>query len=255
MERKSLSIGILVCVMSSLSGCISIEMIPKERAPNPQDPYEPLNRDLYAFNRFMDKTLLKPAAQGYNKIVPGAFQRGISNFFGNLRLIPTVVNDVLQWKWSYVRKDTTRLLINSSIGVFGFYDWATHWGFPPHYEDFGQTLAAWGHTDSAYFVIPFIGPSTLRDGVGSLVDNFYLSAWPYIDSDPLYWSLKSAETIDGRAALLSSERVVESASTDEYAFVRSAYLQRRAHILLDGQLPEDDDDDFYGDDPFADMDE
>ncbi|MAZ44956.1 MAG: ABC transporter [Legionellales bacterium] len=253
MDTRKVALGfLLVGLTTGLAGCSTIELISKERAPNPEDPYEPLNRDIYAFNRFMDRNLLKPAAKGYSAILPGAMQRGINNFFNNLRMIPTVLNDVLQWKWSDAADDGTRLLINSTVGVIGFYDWATGWGYPAHYEDFGQTLATWGFEESAFLMLPLMGPSTLRDGAGIFVDRGYLSIWPYIDDDRVYYGLLATETIDDRAALLSSERVAESA-TDEYALVRSAYLQKRAHQIRDGQVPEEEDD--YYNDPFADMDE
>lgn len=252
MDTKKVAIALLMASMASgLGGCASLELFPKERAPNPEDPYEPLNRDFYSFNRFIDKNFLKPVAQGYSAILPGAMQRGISNFFNNLRLIPTVVNDVLQWKWDEARNDGTRLLLNSTVGVVGLSDWATGWGYPARYEDFGQTLASWGIKQSPYLVVPFFGSSTVRDGVGSFVDLSYFSVWPHIHDEPVYYTLKIVETIDDRAAMLSSERVVKGTSTDEYALVRSAYLQRRAHQISDGQLP---DDDYYGD-PFAEVDE
>ena len=148
---------------------------------------------------------------------------------------------MLQLKVEYAAYDIGRLLINTSFGIGGLFDVATNTGVEAHYEDFGQTLAHWGLKQSRYLVLPFIGSTTARDGFGMAIDTVFLSPWGYIDNDKVKLGLMTVNVIDDRANLLSSEKAMKSAAIDEYTFVRDAYLQRRNHQILDGQLPEDDD--------------
>lgn len=244
---KRIAIGLSVL---ALSGCASTH----EDGSRNIDPWESYNRQVYAFNDKVDRYFMKPIAKGYQKVLPGFMQRGVNNFFDNFRLVTTVANDLLQFKMDDFANDTGRLVINSTIGVLGMYDWAAEWGLEPHYEDFGQTLASWGYEDSRYWVIPFIGPSTVRDGIGMSVDHNFLSVYAYIDEDRTRYALKALDLIDYRASLLKAETVAKSAAVDEYIMVRDAFLQNRDHQIRDGALEEDDDFIDFEDDEFDDYD-
>lgn len=208
--------------ITSLSAC----------APqNPRDPLEPYNRKVFAFNRVVDKVAFRPVAVVYHTITPKFVNVGVTNFFGNLNEINAIANDVLQFRLGYTLSDAWRLIINSTIGVLGLFDVATKVGLPKHQQDFGLTLARWGFKSSPYFVLPFLGPSTLRDALALPVDYYLISAWPYIDTeDGLRASLAALCLVDMRADLLHADKLVDKAF-DPYVFVREAYLQKRASLI------------------------
>ena len=160
-HRLSPMIG--VCVVSWFASTASIA--DTVRTVNPADPYEPFNRVMYNFNDFIDRALLKPAAKLYNKIMPIPLRKGISNIFSNLDNIPTVANDVLQTNFYQAASDSWRFAINSTVGIAGFFDVAEDLGLERNFEDLGLTFAQWGWKTSNYLVLPFIGPSTVRDGL------------------------------------------------------------------------------------------
>ncbi|MES2212437.1 MAG: VacJ family lipoprotein [Pseudomonadota bacterium] len=214
-----------------LVGCSSARNPDGTIIGNPDDPLEGMNRKLYSFNKTLDDAVLKPVTKGYQKITPNFMQRGISNFFNNLRLLPSIVNGIFQFDGHGVTMNTGRLIMNSTLGVGGILDLATPSGLDPHYNDFGQTLAVWGVRQSSYLMIPFYGPSTIRDGVGIFVDRSFLSVWPYIESDRLYWGLTVLNMVDTRSKQLKNEGAMKAAALDEYAFIRDAYLQYRAHQI------------------------
>jgi len=197
---------------------------------HPQDPFENYNRVVFGFNKTADKVILKPVSYIYLKYLPQPLQLGIGNFFDNLREIPNVANDLLQGKFAYATHDTTRFLINTTIGVFGFFDPAASLGLEHRKEDFGQTLYTWGYKNSAYLVLPFLGPSSVRDTIGLGVDYFALSIWPWIDSD---WKfiLLGIDYVDLRARLLRKEVVLDVLAVDEYVFMRDAYFQHREYLF------------------------
>jgi ABC-type transporter lipoprotein component MlaA len=127
------------------------------------DPWEGMNRKTFAFNDAIDRAVLKPVAQGYQKVTPGFVREGVNNFFGNLEDVGTGLNNFLQGKFAEGVSDTGRIVVNTVLGVFGLWDVATPMGLEKHDEDFGQTLGAWGVNPGPYFVIPLLGPSTVRD--------------------------------------------------------------------------------------------
>ena len=222
-----------------ISGCATTDYEPIDA-----DPFESLNRASYGFNSAIDKAILKPVAKGYDKITPTPIKIGISNFFANLDEIPTIINDILQGKLADAANDSGRFLINSSLGLAGFIDVATDLGFEQHDEDFGQTLGAWGVGSGPYLVLPFLGPSTLRDTLGRPVDS-YTSIKQDIDHIPTRNTLYGIELLDLRYRLLAIDSQLEDA-LDEYSFVRDAFMMRRNYQVYDGNPPEDDD--FYEDD-------
>ena len=218
-----------------LCGCANQSTTQTE--PNP-DPLEAINRPIYRFNDGFDRLLLRPIATGYKKIAPSPVRTGIANFYGNFSYPVVVLNDFLQGKFVQGFADIGRFVVNSTVGVLGFLDPATDAGLPVHREDFGQTMARWGIPSGPYFVVPIIGPSTIRDGSGTLVDLFGEPVWN-IDNHRARASIFSIGFIQARASLLAVSEQIDEAF-DPYLFVREAYLQNRESLIYDGYPPEDD---------------
>ncbi|MBR9912402.1 MAG: VacJ family lipoprotein [Gammaproteobacteria bacterium] len=201
-----------------------------------QDPWEGFNRKVFAFNDTIDRYLVKPLAKGYKAITPDPLETGITNFFDNLLEVRNIVNDLLQGKLGQAGNDGGRLLINSTVGIAGFFDVAKHWGLPENSgEDFGQTLAGWGTGQGPYMMLPLLGPSTLRDTFGMPFDGF-LSPVQYVDDVPTRNTIHGVSLLDKRASLLDAESL---ANGDRYVFLREAYLQRRNYLINDGQVADD----------------
>lgn len=202
-----------------------------------RDPLERVNRAIYKFNDRLDRTILKPVARGYRYVLPDPVEHSISRFFNNLFMPTVVVNDLLQAKFSQSAADSGRFMVNTTVGIAGLFDVARHMGLEPHDEDFGQTLAVWGVGEGPYLVLPVLGPRTLRDGAGLVVD---LATHPvsYIKDSADSWGMWLFGLIDTRAGLLGVSSVLEQAAgQDEYLFVREAYRQRRNNLVYDGNPP------------------
>ena len=193
-----------------------------------KDPLEKFNRAMFTFNDKLDFYLIKPVAQLYNAIMPKPLNQGVHNFFNNLGEVPTIVNDLLQFNFYQMTKDMCRLGINSTMGIGGLFDMATRMHLPYFQNDFGLTLAAWGYKDSSYLVLPFLGPNTIRDGLGTTLDYFEFTVYPYVEPQSRRYQLLGLYTIDHRANLLQFEPVMEEAAIDKYVFMRNAYMQHRA---------------------------
>jgi phospholipid-binding lipoprotein MlaA len=201
------------------------------------DPLEGMNRAIYSFNKSFDRWLLKPVARGYDFITPKPVQLGVRRFFSNLWSPTVVINDVLQGKLRQSVGDTSRFVVNSTIGIVGLFDVADKWGLPPHDEDFGQTLAVWGVHEGPYLVLPIIGPRNARDSVGILGD-WFTHPVRYLNDTTTQWILWGVQTVDTRAKLLGASDVLnQAAGQDEYLFVREAYRQRRYNLIYDGNPP------------------
>jgi len=211
----------------ALTGCT--------KGTNPADPFESFNRKVHGFNMAVDKVLLKPPAKVYVAIVPGPVRKGINNAFNNLDLIPTVGNDLLQAQGQWAIKDTWRFLINSTLGVAGFFDVAAKWGLPPHSNDLGLTLAKWGDKNSPYLVLPLLGPSTLRDGTGWLFQFALYSPYVYLHNDYAIYGLLGLRLIDLRSQMFDAERMMDQA-LDKYTFIRDAYLQHRNYYITGAKI-------------------
>lgn len=200
---------------------------------NQNDPFEGFNRKVYAFNDVVDKAIIKPVAQGYNFILPNPVQKGIANFFSNIGEIPNIANDVMQGKVPWALTDTWRLIINTTAGIGGLFNVASKLGLPSHHQDFGLTLAYWGMKPMPFLMIPFLGPSTIRDTIGIPV-NWALNPAifvfnSYIFDDYRGYIITAVDVISIRDSLLPTDKLREE-SFDPYVFVRDAYLQRRAHL-------------------------
>jgi len=226
-----------------IQGCATVQ-----GPGDPQDPFESYNRAMFNFNDKVDKYVLKPVAKGYVYVTPSPVQKGISNFFSNLNDVTIMFNDLLQLKVKQFFSDTGRFVVNSTVGLLGFIDVATEIGLEKHNEDFGQTLGYWGVPEGPYFVLPFLGSSTIRDTGGLSVDTTYFDpinkeveqSFPPNSREPgTAWTLRGLEVIDTRASLLKAEKIVDEAALDRYIFIREAYLQRRKNLVYDGKPPQE----------------
>jgi|KBSMisStandDraft_5_1062788.scaffolds.fasta_scaffold15117_3 phospholipid-binding lipoprotein MlaA len=219
----------LVLAACALCGCAA--------GPNPRDPMEPFNRKVFAFNEGVDKAVLKPVAKGYVAVVPQLARRGVTNFFNNLGVIITTLNDALQLKGTKVPVDFARFTTNMIFGLGGLIDVATELKIEYRNEDFGQTLGYWGVGSGPYVVLPFFGPSDARDAPGLLVD-FVSSPFFYWNPEPtVRWGMFGLDVVDTRANLLGAEKFLDTAAVDRYSFLRDSYLQRREYLIYDGNPP------------------
>lgn len=207
------------------------------------DPLEGGNRVFYGFNNLLDKAFIEPVAELYMDHTPEPIRSGISNFFDNLAYPGVIINNILQGKIKDGFKGTGRFLVNSTIGIIGLFDPATHMGLQRQEEDFGQTLGAWGAGEGAYLVVPVIGPSSVRDAPG-LVMELFTNLLYYVESSVMI-PLIVVDTIDRRADLLRITRLRDRSPLDPYLFTRDTYRQRRAYLIHDGKsLYEYDDEAF-----------
>jgi phospholipid-binding lipoprotein MlaA len=234
MIRKNKTGGIKKNLMTGcIALCLSVAAV--HAGDNPEDPWEGFNRGVFSFNKFSDTYLLKPVAQGYDWIMPQPVKNGISNVFHNLGETKNFLNNTLQFKYADAGTDVARFAINTTVGVLGIFDIASVWGFEANTEDFGQTLAAWGFGTGPYVVLPFLGPSNIRDGIG-LIPDAYSVPQTYIDYDQTNWSVYGVDAIDTRAGLFSAEELIHG---DEYSFIRDVYFQRREFLVNDGVSKDD----------------
>lgn len=230
---RFLPLASLLLAGVALTGCATAT----SRQPDPRDPFERFNRASFAFNEKLDRTVARPAARFYVRVVPRLARTGVTNFFANIEQPAVFLNDVLQGKPRPAANDLGRFLLNSTIGLGGLLDPASAMGLDRNEEDFGQTLGRWSLRPGPYLVVPLFGPRSVRDGFGDLVDRF-ADPSSYIEDDGVRWGLLGLELLDQRARLLEIEEVLDRAF-DRYAFVRNAYLQRRAYLVSDGEVPEE----------------
>jgi len=207
---------------------------------DPRDPWEPFNRSVYNFNDKLDQYVATPVATGYRKVIPGEIRDRVRNFFGNIGDVFIGVNNFLQGKFEDGVSDWARVAFNTTIGLLGIHDIATDMGYEKHDEDFGQTFGRWGMGSGPYLVLPVLGSSTVRDGIGKGVD-FYTD--PINETKPFEarWGLVVLRLTQTRADLLDASRILEEAALDKYVFQRDAYLQRRRSLIYDGQPPREKD--------------
>lgn len=233
-------IGLLLLAILMLAGCASQ---PAKLTKPEEDPWEASNRKVYGFNTAVDKAILKPIAKGYDVIMPDAPQRGVRNFFRNLQWPITFVNLLLQGRVEDSLVSTGRFLLNSTLGLAGFFDVATKSGIEEFDEDFGQTLATWGWKESRYLMVPFIGPATIRDlsseGIASYSVGSFLSPTTYMIREHNNYAPFIIDLISLRASFLPYDKDIQDAA-DPYAFVRDAYLQNREFEIYNGEPPAPD---------------
>lgn len=200
-----------------------------------EDPWESFNRSVYSFNNTADAYLVKPVAQGYAYLMPEIGRKGVNNFFNNLLDVSGALNGFLQGRVDQGLENVGRVLINSTVGIFGLFDIATALGVPQYQTDFGHTLSIWGVPQGPFVMVPFLGPRTVRSGVGTAFDAYASPLGQMGNSDPA-WGLRVFNLVDLRAGLLGADELL---SGDQYIFLRDAYLQQRRLQTSDGQIVDD----------------
>lgn len=225
---------IVLFLILMTSGCATTGSQPTD----PADPWEGFNRNMYSFNKGLDKVIAKPITLGYKAITPDFVEQGVSNVFDNIGDIPNFLNNLLQGKGKDSISDLTRFVINSTLGIAGLWDPASSLGLTKHNEDFGQTLAVWGVSDGPYVMLPIFGPYTLRGALGLPID-LQFNPVRHINHDRTRYEFTLFNFIDKRSSLMAFEDQLESA-VDEYSFVRDIYLQNRKFKIFDGNIPLDD---------------
>lgn len=241
-------IGIFLSTLL-MNGCATVDV------PDPRDPWEGWNRNVQSFNDGLDDYAMKPVAKGYRWIMPTFADRAVTNVFSNIDDIGVFINDFLQGKFSQSGKDTARFLVNTTAGVGGLFDVASMIDLPKNREDFGQTLGVWGVPTGPYLVLPLFGPSSPR-GVVGIVGDAAMNPITYIGSPYISGGLFALNAIDMRADNLSTERIADEAAVfGRYEFFKNAYLAQRRYLVLDGDVPEDEefilDENFDVDDSLA----
>jgi len=204
------------------------------------DPFESFNRKVYVFNDTVDRAVLKPVAEGYSKAMPEAGKTLVNNFFSNLDDVLVSFNDLLQFKFRQAASDGSRVLFNTTFGVFGLLEVTTR--LEKHNEDFGQTLRYWGVPSGPYLMLPILGPSTVTDTTGLYADSL-VSVISNTGHVPTRNTLYLADGLNTRARLLDTEKVLDNA-LDRYSFLRDAYLMRRVSLTYDGNPPRPNYDEF-----------
>ena len=212
---------------SLLGGCAT--------TANPDDPLEGYNRAMFSFNEQVDKVVVKPAAQAYEFVLPSFVRTGVGNFLGNLEDPWIGVNNLLQGKGADGMSDLMRFFVNSTFGLLGVLDVATEMGLPKHNEDLGQTLGSWGVGEGAYIVLPFFGPRTVRDTAALPAD--WAGQNPLqVDHVPTLNSYTALRVTHTRSTFLGTEKTVDEATIDKYAYTRDFYLEQRRYKVSDGKV-------------------
>jgi len=224
--RAALGIAFIL----SSSACVTL---PPNSSRVPQDPWESWNRGVYKVNDKLDRTVLKPVTKTYVRVVPSPIRTGVTNFFANLNMTTVLFNDTLQGKLRAAGTDLGRFLLNTTVGIGGILDPATPAGLAHNNNDFGLTLGHWGVHPGPFVELPLFGPSDVRDGAGEVVDT-YTDPRQYIHNNYVRYGLFVPRFIDIRASLLSLDETLNNVY-DPYAFIRDAYLQRRAYLVSDGK--------------------
>lgn len=238
MKQRFARVQMCVCMsVLLLAGCAT------GPNANPKDPLEPMNRSISRFNDVLDDNVLKPAATGYKENVPDLVQTGVRNVFNNLSDIWSTVNNGLQLKGRDTAESFARVVVNTTVGIYGLFDVASYLNLERHPEDFGQTLGYWGMPSGPYVVLPLFGPSSVRDGVSSLGIDMPNDPVKQIDHVPTRNATTVVRLVNKRASLLKASDMLEEASLDKYAFTRDAYFQYRRSQIYDGNPPDEDEPD------------
>ncbi|MBF0471280.1 MAG: VacJ family lipoprotein [Gammaproteobacteria bacterium] len=236
---------LLLFTAVTLYGCASVNGPGTSQGGAENDPYESFNRSVYRFNDSFDNAVFKPVAIVWRDYIPRPLDDAVTNFFSNLDDISVFINDLLQLKWSQSIADLGRFSINSTLGIFGLIDVSSRLGLEKHEEDFGQSLAYWGVNSGPYLVLPFLGPSNLRDATGRGVDWGVESQIIQYDTNRTQLQSLAIYAIDTRADLLHTTTVLEESGADNYTFIREAYMQQRNYLIHDGKPPEPSFDDLF----------
>lgn len=226
---------VMTIVWLAVSGCATVPL----EEPSDIDPLESWNRDVDVFNDGLDRKVLKPAADAYEKVTSQPVRNSVANFFSNIQYLNTILNTFLQGKVGRGLSDTARFAVNTTLGVAGLFDPATGMGLEKHEEDFGQTLAVWGWEQSAFIVWPLLGPSTLRDSWGIPVA-YLTNLLFYVGDRTITIPLTLLDIVDTRYRASGAIRFRNAAALDPYLFTREAFLQHRLYMIHDGNPPPPD---------------
>jgi len=227
---------LLLCMATVLVGCASI---PAGVEPSPQDPWEPFNRSVFEFNEGLDAYLLKPVVAGYRFVLPEFVREGIYNFFSNYNDIYTALYNLLQGKPGYAFNDFMRVAVNTTMGLGGLLDLATPGGLEKHKEDWGQTLGVWGVPAGPYVVLPFFGPSNVRDTFGTVADLESDYLFRLLPDVALRNSITGLRVVNARNTYYEAGDLLDGAAIDKYSFMRDAYIQRRQYQINEGRDDEE----------------
>ncbi len=243
-KSRFISLSLLLTVTVGLSACAT-----RPPADDPfavaafeeaNDPLEPLNRALFKTDQVLDAVLVRPVVNGYRAVVPDRGRRSVNNFMTNLRAPITLVHDVLQGEMSRAGTTLGRIVVNTTMGFFGFFDVGEQIGLPHHSEDFGQTMAVWGASEGPYVYVPLLGPSNFRDGFGFMVDAFVVDPVGWYLGNPrnnlewAQWSSLGLLLITTKDATMDATDELNASSLDYYSALRSAYRQIRADAVRNG---------------------
>ena len=226
-------------VLSLLALMFGYASIPAGVPPSPDDPWEPFNRSVFEFNEGLDAYVLKPVVAGYRFVLPEFVREGIYNFFSNYNDIYTALNNLLQGKPDYAFNDLMRVVVNTTMGLGGLIDLATPGGLEKHKEDFGQTFGVWGVPSGPYVVLPFFGPSSVRDTFGTVADLETDYLFKYIPNVGLRNSLTGLRVVNARNTYYEAGDLLDGAAIDKYSFLRDAYIQRRKYQINEGRDDEE----------------
>lgn len=224
MKKSTGWAGAAVLAMVLLQGCAT------GPGANPSDPLEPFNRAMFGFNEGVDRAVLKPVATAYRDVTPQPVRTGVTSFFGNISDVWAIVNNLLQGKGEFAADSLARVTTNTLWGLGGIFDVATELKIPKHSEDFGQTLGVWGVGSGPYLVLPLLGPSTVRDTAGLVVDS-QLDLVTQASNVRVRNSLTTLRVVNVRANLLGAGDVLDQAALDKYSFTREIYQQRRTSLI------------------------
>jgi phospholipid-binding lipoprotein MlaA len=217
------------------AACLVVVLVLGGCATGPQavahDPLEPLNRSVYAFNDALDAAVVKPVATAYRDVTPRPVRAGISNFFANIEDLWSMLNAVLQAKPQAAAENFMRFNVNTFLGFAGVLDLASEMGIKRTTLDFGHTMGHWGVPPGPYLVLPLLGPSSIRDAAGRVVDSAGDGLNQVVDHTATYNATQVLRLTDKRANLLRATDMLDQAALDKYSFARDAYLQRRASLI------------------------
>lgn len=233
---RKLKIVALLSLIAVIVGCASI---PAGAERSPQDPWEPFNRSVFEFNEGLDAYVLKPVVAGYRFVLPEFVRDGIYNFFSNYNDIYTALFNLLQGKPDYAFNDFMRVVVNTTMGLGGLLDLATPGGLEKHKEDWGQTLGVWGVPSGPYVVLPFFGPSNVRDTFGTVADLESDYLFSYVKDIGVRNSITGLRVVNARNTYYEAGDLLDGAAIDKYSFIRDAYIQRRAYQIHEGREDEE----------------
>ncbi len=228
-----LSALLLLSACSNPNNTNGTDLAGSSNSKTTSDRFENVNRKIFSFNKGVDKVLLKPVAKAYKAVTPKFVDKSIGNFFSNLGDVGNVINNTLQGKFTDAASDAERFVFNSTLGFAGLVDVASAAGLKKHDEDFGQTLAKWGVKSGPYVMLPFLGPSTIRDAAAKVSVDRYTDPAHYSDENI---ALFIVETVKKRSDFFAQEEVLKGLSTDQYSALRDIWLQNREFLIRDGKV-------------------